>query len=36
MTLKTVTILLYLLIAQLAVYRRAITRFRADDKVVYQ
>ena len=33
---KTVTILFYLLITQLTVYNRTITRFTADDKVVYQ
>ena len=34
---KTVTILFYLLIIQLTVfYNRIITRFIADDKVVYQ
>jgi len=33
---KTVTILFYLLIIQLTVYNRTITRFIADDKVVYQ
>jgi len=33
---KTVSILFYLLIIQLAVYKRVITRFIADDKIVYQ
>jgi len=33
---KTVTILCYLLIIQLTVYNRTITRLIADDKVVYQ
>ena len=33
---KTVTILFYLLITQLTVYKRTITRFIADGKVVYQ
>jgi len=34
---KTVTILLYyLLVIQLTIYNRTITRFTADDKVVYQ
>jgi len=33
---KTVTILFYLLMIQLTVYRRTITRCIADDKVVYQ
>jgi len=32
---KTVTILFYLLIIQLTVYKRTITRFIADSKVVY-
>ena len=33
---KIVAILFYLLIIQLVVYKRTITRFIADDKVVYQ
>jgi len=33
---KTVTKLFYLLIIQLTVYNITITRFSADDKVVYQ
>jgi len=33
---KTVAILFGLLIIQLTVYTRTITRFTADDKVVYQ
>jgi len=33
---KTVTILFYLLVVHLTVYNRTITRFIADDKVVYQ
>jgi len=33
---KTITILFYLLNVQLTVYNRTITRFIADDKVVYQ
>jgi len=33
---KTVAILLFLLIIQLTVYNSKITRFIADDKVVYQ
>jgi len=32
---RTVTILFYLLIIQVTVYNRTITRFTADDKVVY-
>ena len=34
--LETVVILFYLFIIQLAVYKRTITRFIADDEVVYQ
>ena len=33
---KTVTILFYLLIIQLTVYKRTMTIFITDDKVVYQ
>jgi len=33
---KTVTILFYLLIVQLTIQKRTITRFIADGKVVYQ